>query len=133
MSAYEKCCFDADNGGSKAFSHLREFHIESFPKLTGNLPSSLPSLTLLVIRDCKHLLCPLPKSSSLRVLNIQNCQKLEFRIESSTMRPLRNQISNKLMEGKQNHSDPLLQGWNGRSSLWTQSLIKLDTMLVSMD
>jgi hypothetical protein len=82
MSACEKWCFDADNIGRGAFSHLREFYIESCPKLTGNLPSNLPSLTLLVIRDCKRLICPLPKSPSLRVLNIQNCQKLEFHVHA---------------------------------------------------
>lgn len=82
MSAWEKWCFDAENVDSRAFSHLREFYIENCPKLTGNLPGSLPSLTLLVIRDCKRLLCPLPKSPSLRVLNIQNCQKLEFHVHA---------------------------------------------------
>ncbi|XP_004517302.1 putative disease resistance RPP13-like protein 1 [Cicer arietinum] len=82
MSALEKWCSDAHNVGHKAFGHLREFYIESCPKLMGNLPSSLPSLTLLVIRDCKRLLCPLPKAPALRVLNIQNCQKLEFPVHA---------------------------------------------------
>ncbi|XP_058724349.1 putative disease resistance RPP13-like protein 1 [Vicia villosa] len=82
LSTWENWCPDADNVGTRAFCHLREFYIENCPKLTGNLPSSLPSLTLLVIRDCKRLLCPLPKAPSLRVLNIQNCQKLEFRVHA---------------------------------------------------
>ncbi|KAK7344658.1 hypothetical protein VNO77_14542 [Canavalia gladiata] len=83
MSAWEKWSQDAHNAaGSKAFYHLREFHIESCPKLIGGLPCNLPSLTLLVIRDCKRLLCSLPKAPSLRVLNIQNCENLEFPVHA---------------------------------------------------
>ncbi|XP_057431383.1 putative disease resistance RPP13-like protein 1 [Lotus japonicus] len=78
MTALEKWCSGADMAGSRAFSHLREFYIEGCPKLRGDLPRNLPSLTLLVIRDCKRLLCSLPRSPALRVLNIQNCEKLEF-------------------------------------------------------
>lgn len=84
MSAWEKWCSDADNelGSSRAFCHLRELYIESCPKLKGNLPSNLPSLTLLVIRDCKRLHCSLPNALGLRVLNIQNCEKLEFPVHA---------------------------------------------------
>ncbi|KAJ1432397.1 P-loop containing nucleoside triphosphate hydrolase [Sesbania bispinosa] len=82
MSSWEKWCSDAENAGSRAFCHLRELYIESCPKLTGDLPCNLPSLTLLVIRDCKRLLCSLPKAPLLRVLNIQNCEKLEFPVHA---------------------------------------------------
>ncbi|KAL6567783.1 hypothetical protein OROGR_001451 [Orobanche gracilis] len=78
MTALEEWCSDADIAGSRGFSHLREFYIEECPKLRGDLPRNLPSLTLLVIRDCKRLLCSLPKSPTLWVLNIQNCEKLQF-------------------------------------------------------
>ncbi|KAF7820163.1 putative disease resistance RPP13-like protein 1 [Senna tora] len=78
MSVLEKWSPDADNVGCKAFSHLREIHIESCPKLTGDLPSNLPSLKLLIITDCKQLHCPLPTAPDLRVLNLQNCGNLEF-------------------------------------------------------
>ncbi|TKY53596.1 putative disease resistance RPP13 protein 1 [Spatholobus suberectus] len=82
MSAWEKWYPNAENAGSRAFCHLREFHIENCPKLTGDLPGNLPSLTLLVIRYCKRLLCSLPKAPALRVLNIQNCESLEFPVHA---------------------------------------------------
>ncbi|XP_027366583.1 putative disease resistance RPP13-like protein 1 [Abrus precatorius] len=82
MSAWEKWCHYADNAGSRAFCHLRELHIESCPKLIGDLPGNLPSLTLLLIRDCKALLCSIPKAPALRVLNIQNCENLEFPVHA---------------------------------------------------
>lgn len=82
MSVWENWCPDAEKAGSEAFCHLREFHIESCPKLTGDLPSNLPSLAILVIRDCKNLLCSLPISPVLRVLNVQNCENLEFPVHA---------------------------------------------------
>ncbi|KAK7393194.1 hypothetical protein VNO78_21712 [Psophocarpus tetragonolobus] len=78
MPAWERWYINAENAGRKAFCHLREFHIENCPKLRGDLPDNLPSLTLLVIRDCKRLLCSIPKARALRVLNIQNCESVEF-------------------------------------------------------
>ncbi|XP_027938228.1 putative disease resistance RPP13-like protein 1 [Vigna unguiculata] len=82
MPSWEKWYPNAENAGTKAFFHLREFHIGNCPKLRGDLPDKLPSLTLLVIRDCKRLLCSLPNSPSLRVLNVQNCESLEFQVHS---------------------------------------------------
>lgn len=82
MSAWEKWYPDAENAGSRAFSHLRELHIENCPKLRGELPGNLPSLTLLVIRDCKRLICSLPNAAALRVLNIQNCENLELPVHA---------------------------------------------------
>ncbi|KAK4279645.1 hypothetical protein QN277_011390 [Acacia crassicarpa] len=77
MSAWEKWSHDADTG-FRAFSQLRELHIQSCAKLTGDLPCNLPSLKLLIIADCNQLLCSLPTAPDLRVLNIQNCGNLEF-------------------------------------------------------
>ncbi|XP_028788967.1 putative disease resistance RPP13-like protein 1 [Neltuma alba] len=77
MSAWENWSPEA-NTGCKALSQLRELHIESCAKLTGDLPSNLPSLKLLIIRDCHQLLCSLPTAPDLRVLNIQSCGNLEF-------------------------------------------------------
>lgn len=83
MSSWEKWCHDAVYAGCRAFCHLRELHIENCPKLTGDLPSNLPSLTFLVIRDCKNLLCSLPTTPALRVLNIQNCENLELPVHAT--------------------------------------------------
>lgn len=78
MAAWEKWSSPDADTGCKAFCQLRELHIESCTKLTGDLPSNLPSLKLLIITDCNQLLCSLPISLDLRVLNIQNCENLEF-------------------------------------------------------
>jgi len=40
------------NEANKAFAALKELHINSSPRLKQDLPVNLPSLTLLVIRDC---------------------------------------------------------------------------------
>lgn len=66
------------NEACRSFALLQELHINSCPKLTGDLPINLPSLTLLVIRDCKQLISSLPTASSMRVLNIENCGNLKF-------------------------------------------------------
>lgn len=67
-----------NNAGCKAFRRLQEIHIEHCPKLTGDLPTNLPSLKRLIITDCKQLLCSLPTAPDMRVLNIQNCGNLEL-------------------------------------------------------
>lgn len=76
MSAWEKW---HPNETSKAFAVLKELHISSCPRLTGDLPINLPSLTLFVIRDCEQLISSLPTASSaMRVINIDNCGNLKF-------------------------------------------------------
>ncbi|WJX72204.1 hypothetical protein P8452_56106 [Trifolium repens] len=76
MSAWED--WNQPNEANKAFAVLKELHINSCPRLTGDLPINLPSLTLLVIRDCKKLISSLPTTSALQVFNIDNCGNLKF-------------------------------------------------------
>ncbi|RDY01106.1 putative disease resistance RPP13-like protein 1, partial [Mucuna pruriens] len=75
MSAWEVWC---PNKTCRAFALLQELHINNCPKLRGDLPINLPSLTLLVIRDCKQLISSLPTASAMRVLNVENCGNLKF-------------------------------------------------------
>lgn len=71
MSAWED--WQHPNESNKAFAVLKELHINSCPRLKKDLPVNFPSLTLLVIRDCKKLISSLPTTSlALKVLNIDN-------------------------------------------------------------
>ncbi|KAI5394645.1 hypothetical protein KIW84_061326 [Lathyrus oleraceus] len=54
---------------------------------------------------------------SLKELQLRGCPQ----IESSTMRPLKIRISNKFMEGKQNHYDPLFARLEGLVSVHSPS------------
>ncbi|CAL0329413.1 unnamed protein product [Lupinus luteus] len=78
MPIWEEWLAGADNNGYTAFPRLRELHIESCPRLKGDLPATLPCLTILSIRDCKKLLCSLPLSPLLHTLIIQNCGDLDL-------------------------------------------------------
>lgn len=78
MLAWEKWIHEVDQESCKPFPHLRELHLEECPRLFGNLPSYLPSLTNLTMRYCKQLESSLPRAPSMRLFHIDNCWKLEF-------------------------------------------------------
>ncbi|XP_054813445.1 putative disease resistance protein At3g14460 [Prosopis cineraria] len=78
MPAWERWIHQVDHESCRAFPRLRELHMEECPRLAGNLPSYLPSLTNLTMRYCKQLESSIPNAPSMRLFHIDNCWKLEF-------------------------------------------------------
>ncbi|KAF7836197.1 putative disease resistance RPP13-like protein 1 [Senna tora] len=78
MPAWEKWIHEVDHESCRAFPRLRELHLEECPRLVGNLPSYLPSLTNLTMRYCKQLESSLPRAPSLCSFHIDNCWKLQI-------------------------------------------------------
>ncbi|KAK4594506.1 hypothetical protein RGQ29_018263 [Quercus rubra] len=61
------------------FSSLRELHIIRCKKLIGNLPSKLPCLIVLEVRECQQLVASLPESPNLQELHLKDCDKVLLR------------------------------------------------------
>ncbi|XP_057998261.1 putative disease resistance RPP13-like protein 1 [Hevea brasiliensis] len=61
------------------FSHLRKLSIDRCPKLLGKLPSHLPSLQELYIRECLQLVVSFESLPVISNLNINGCKKVELR------------------------------------------------------
>ncbi|OAY44849.1 hypothetical protein MANES_07G010500v8 [Manihot esculenta] len=59
------------------FPRLRELSIVWCPKLSGQLPSQLPSLQTLVIEQCLQLIVSLQSLPEISHLEIEGCRKLE--------------------------------------------------------
>ena len=75
---------------SEVFTTLQKLHIIECPKLIGNLPNHLPSLTVLEVRDCQQLVTSLPRSLALHELHLMDCdgvqlKKLPPRLQSLTI------------------------------------------------
>ncbi|KAL3725293.1 hypothetical protein ACJRO7_030321 [Eucalyptus globulus] len=59
--------------GGLAFAHMQELCIRNCPKLSGGLPSHLPSLTSLSIEKCPQLTSSLPFAPLLREIKLDDC------------------------------------------------------------
>ncbi|KAG6679368.1 hypothetical protein I3842_14G127400 [Carya illinoinensis] len=68
-------CFDSKNEG-EAFPRLEILRISKCPKLTGELPIHLPSLARLGIDECSQLAASLPRSPTLRQLELTNVNEV---------------------------------------------------------
>ena len=64
---------------SEVFTTLQKLHIIRCPELIGNLPSHLPSLTVLEVRDCQQLVTSLPRSLALHELHLIDCDKVQLK------------------------------------------------------
>ena len=73
-----------DEGG--VFPTLQELRIINCPKLTGNLPSLLPSV--IEIEDCPQLVASLPSHSALHELALTNCDKVVLKELSPKLQSL---------------------------------------------
>ncbi|GLT35198.1 hypothetical protein SLA2020_096690 [Shorea laevis] len=71
--------FTGDNSFSGSFSSLEKLTLEDCPKLIGKLPSHLPFLKILVIRNCPQLSYSLLSLPSLRELEIKGCNEAVLR------------------------------------------------------
>ncbi|KAK8557963.1 hypothetical protein V6N13_050313 [Hibiscus sabdariffa] len=67
------------------FPCLQELYIINNPKLVGDLPKRLPSLIKLEIYECRHLTALIPWTSGHCVLKLQNCYKVQNRIDCHRM------------------------------------------------
>nr|XP_023920257.1 putative disease resistance protein At3g14460 [Quercus suber] len=70
------------------FPTLRELRIIECPKLTGDLPSLLPSLSIIKIRDCPQLIASLLSPSALHELALTNCDKVALKELSPKLQSL---------------------------------------------
>ncbi|XVE86130.1 hypothetical protein DITRI_Ditri18aG0011400 [Diplodiscus trichospermus] len=61
------------------FPRLQQFHVINCPKLVGDLPKCLPSLTILEISECQQLAALLPWISEYCILKLENCDKVQIR------------------------------------------------------
>nr|XP_023920279.1 putative disease resistance protein At3g14460 [Quercus suber] len=79
--------FEGEDEG-RVFPTLRELRIIQCPKLTGNLPSLLRSLSVIEIRDCPQLVASLPSPSALHELALTNCDKVALKELSPKLQSL---------------------------------------------
>ncbi|GLT35204.1 hypothetical protein SLA2020_096750 [Shorea laevis] len=71
--------FTGDNSFSGSFSSLEKLTVEDCPKLIGKLPSHLPFLKILMIRNCPQLSYSLLSLPSLGELEITGCNEVVLR------------------------------------------------------
>ncbi|GLT90739.1 hypothetical protein SLE2022_086570 [Rubroshorea leprosula] len=71
--------FTGDNSFSGSFSSLEKLTLKDCPKLIGKLPSHLPFLKILVIRNCPQLSYSLLSLPSLGELEITGCNEAVLR------------------------------------------------------
>ncbi|KAM4082159.1 hypothetical protein ACJW30_11G149600 [Castanea mollissima] len=62
--------------GVGVFSTLKELCIIECPKLSGGLPSQLPSLIKLEIEKCQQLVASVPRAPTLNTLQLSDCDKV---------------------------------------------------------
>ncbi|KAF7138216.1 hypothetical protein RHSIM_Rhsim07G0209700 [Rhododendron simsii] len=67
------CILDAGE-----FSRLQRLEVIECPKLFRHLPTNLPSLVYLRIKDCPELVSSLPDTTSLRGLSLIECQGMQL-------------------------------------------------------
>ncbi|XP_039173450.1 putative disease resistance RPP13-like protein 1 [Eucalyptus grandis] len=73
MCSWKEWASFAIETGGLAFAHLQELCIRNCPKLSGGLPSHLPSLTALSIEKCPQLTSSLPFAPLLREIKLDDC------------------------------------------------------------
>ncbi|KAF2314392.1 hypothetical protein GH714_026002 [Hevea brasiliensis] len=78
---------NSENEGG-AFPRLQQLYLQDCPKLTGTLPSYLPSLRKLVLNNCKQLSTSTLGALSFRKLETGNCDKLMYQELPSTLQKL---------------------------------------------
>ncbi|KAH7847006.1 hypothetical protein Vadar_020684 [Vaccinium darrowii] len=66
------------------FSRLQNLVIIKCPKLVGHLPKNVPSLVRLEIRGCPKLVGSLPRTTSMRKLDLVNCQEVQLEWQDVT-------------------------------------------------
>ncbi|KAM1187617.1 hypothetical protein ACFX2J_023522 [Malus domestica] len=76
-----------DEGG--AFPCLRELHLQRCPKLRGDLPNYLPSLTSVWIVECQQLVASLPRAPSIHGLKFGHCDMWQLKELPAELRWLR--------------------------------------------
>ncbi|KAG6679364.1 hypothetical protein I3842_14G127000 [Carya illinoinensis] len=99
-------CFE----GEAAFPRLEELRIVWCPKLTGGLPIHLPSLARLEIVECSQLAASLPRSPTLRQLELINVNEVLLNELPSGLQKLELKGSDALRslpEGMMDSSSPL--------------------------
>ncbi|GKV39999.1 hypothetical protein SLEP1_g47683 [Rubroshorea leprosula] len=74
--------FTGNNSFSGSFSSLEKLTLEDCPKLIGKLPSHLPFLKILMIRNCPQLSYSLLSLPSLEKLTLLDCPKLIGKLPS---------------------------------------------------
>ncbi|KAK4592222.1 hypothetical protein RGQ29_016652 [Quercus rubra] len=62
--------------GVGVFSTLKELCLSECPKLSGGLPSQLPSLIKLEIAKCQQLVASVPRAPTLNKLQLSDCDKV---------------------------------------------------------
>ncbi|XP_054817064.1 putative disease resistance protein At3g14460 [Prosopis cineraria] len=73
-----------------SFPCLQEFYLKGCPKLRElHIPAQLPSLTLLIISNCKQLVAALLRAPSVHELMLLNCGKVQLECLPSTLKDLR--------------------------------------------
>ncbi|XP_017974439.1 PREDICTED: putative disease resistance RPP13-like protein 1 [Theobroma cacao] len=72
----------SSNVANTEFPRLCELTISNCPKLSGKLPSYLPSLEKLVIRQCEQLVVTIPSLPMLSELKIEGCKEV---VQTSTV------------------------------------------------
>jgi len=84
-------------GVTGAFPCLQELSIKSCPNLKECLPEQLPCLMVLEISNCNQLVASVSLAPLIHQLHLNNCGKLQFDYQPSSLRNLR--IGGRCMEG----------------------------------
>ncbi|XP_054816692.1 putative disease resistance protein At3g14460 [Prosopis cineraria] len=87
MKGWEKWNCEDVHG---SFPCLQEFYLKGCPKLRElQIPAQLPSLTSLIISNCKQLVASLLRAPSVHELMLLNCGKVQLECLPSTLKVLR--------------------------------------------
>ncbi|XP_062174614.1 putative disease resistance RPP13-like protein 1 [Alnus glutinosa] len=76
MPKWEEWVSFGDENGGGAFPQLERLSIWNCPKLIGELPVHLSSLSQLFIGNCPQLVAPLPLPPTIRELNLAECNEM---------------------------------------------------------
>ncbi|XP_028191248.1 putative disease resistance RPP13-like protein 1 [Glycine soja] len=71
-----------------AFPRLKDLRISNCPKLKGDLPEQLVCLQTLTISNCKQLMASAPMAPEIRVLDLNDCGKLQLDDHRTTLKML---------------------------------------------
>ncbi|XP_017984549.1 PREDICTED: putative disease resistance RPP13-like protein 1 isoform X1 [Theobroma cacao] len=82
----EWLCLGDENG---TFSSLQELYIIDCPKLTGDLPKTLPLLRKLWIENCERLASCLPRAPDMCKLKLVSCDKMQLQALPTELQELK--------------------------------------------